>query len=389
MIKFVNYQSTLVYYDGPELIHATDHIGGNYIGMAVDTNEAIFKFLVVGVAPTTLRQLRRGAIDLRSLILEAASDGWYTSETVNINDPLEIQHMGESSIPDSLLPDDDYFVSDPINDENQAMLEATDRENFVVHVQFEPRNPDREHRLNCKDYGDFILCLNSLIVSTLHSIEFAEDSVSDKSDIGLDIVTPAAEGSLRVLFEASNSESDIFNPHHLLVRALQQIDLAIGNANDANGLKSLSEEHGEEFAKKFISFMQVLERSNVDLQYAWAEPRFQTGNLKSVSLSHVQHLVASIKQNSNTVLSTSKRSIEGQFERFQRSTGKWGLRTEDGLVEGIIEKEERPTKLDGLEVGAQYIFHCEARLTFSQAWKNASPTLTLRKFDTIKTSDVS
>ena len=383
MTKFLEYKSTITYYDGPEVILALDHLGGNYVGMAVDSDKTVFKFLVVGITPNALYLLRTGEVDLRSVLVDSAKYGWYFCETDSLEDPIKIEDQDMDSIPDMLLPEHGFFVTEPIDYQEDTMMEATNRDSFVLQIQFEPKNPQRAHRLNCKDYGDCILCLNSLITCTLpDGSTFSEGA--EYLNVDLDVVTPAAKGSLRVLLEASMVEVDMIDPHHSLVSALKRVDLAVGLTNDADSIKQLSDDHGDEFAKKFLKFMQVLNRSNVDLRYSWAEPRSQTGNSEKMTVNSVQNLVASIKAKSTEELSTVVRQVQGQFVRFARSTGKWGLQTEDGLVVGIVEKDERPTKLDGLEVGAYYTFECFEKQTFDQAWRNAKPTLILNTIHEIK-----
>ena len=377
MIKFIEYKSTLMFYDGPELIEAEDRIGGNYIGMALDRDRTAFKFLVVSVTPSVLYQLRHGEIDLRSVVLESAKDGWYVCETDSLEEQISIQNQGDDLIPDTLLPDEDYFVGDTIDHKEVVMLEATARRNFVLLLQIEPKNYHQIHRLNCKDYGDLITGLHFLIISAWRSDSTPTTAV-ERSKSDLYVVTPAEKGSIRVLFEASKADEDIVDPHRLLVRALEQIDLAISNTDDAEKVRKLSLELGVEFAKKFMKFMQVLHRSKVDLRYSWAEPRLQTGNSNRIRLSTVQKLVSSIENESHKVVKETVRSVHGKFVRFARQSGKWGLDTENGLVEGVVDAKERPNKLDGLEVGAHYTFECIERLTFVQVWTNTNPTLILR-----------
>ena len=57
-----------------------------------------------------------------------------------------------------------------------------------------------------------------------------------------------------------------------------------------------------------------------------------------------------------TNLSTEVVTLVGEFERFNRRTGLWRLRTEKGKFSGKIA--QGGPSLDGLEVGRRYRFVC-------------------------------
>ena len=377
MIKCIEYKSTLMYYDGPELIEANDRIGGQYIGVALDSSKTIFNFLVVGVNPKLLHQLRRGELDLRTVVVESASDGWYLCETDNLDEPIPIQDQGIASIPDELLPNENCFISEKIDSDDVTMLEATDRDRFVLQLCIESKRYDQLHRLKLKDYGDLIAGLNSLIVSTRES-DVSTPSQDERVKNELYVVTPAEPGSLRVLFEASKVDEDIFDPHRLLVRALKQIDTVINRDMDADYIKTLSSDYSAEFAKKLMKFMSILEKSEVDLRYSWAEPRFRTENSTKVSHTTAKNFVAAIKAKSSEVLFEADRTVHGCLVTVIRGSGKWGLITNSGVIEGTVDSEDRAAKLDGLTIGSEYTVECVEQQTFNQVWKDAKPTLILR-----------
>ena len=381
MIDFIEYRSTLAYYDGPEVFDASDRIGGNYIGMMLDSDVQAFKILVVGVAQDHLMRLRRGDIDLRSAILAAAEYGWYLCETDTLEGRIPISDRRTGAPTESMLPDENYYLSDPVDNQNAAMVTALERSNFVVSLKIEPINLLTPHRLKLKDYGDLISRLNSLISDT----KLFNSSAQEPAEIppaDLDIVTPATSGSLVVLLEASSPDNDIFRPHQFLVGALRQIDKAVHVTFDSESVEALASLRDVKFTKKYMQLLNVLNRCEVDLQYSWAEPRFQLGNSKSVTFAKTRSLVESIKARANDVMVEKERTVQGEFVRFNRRSGAWGLAVdEDSLVRGTIDRKEHPDQLDGLRVGARYTFTCVEKHTFGQAWKNEAPTLILRRIE--------
>ena len=86
----------LVYYDGVEVFEGRDAIGGHYIGLIIDTDGDIDRYLVTGALPERLRQFRSGTLDLRTLLLEAPGDEWYTTLAKSAyGDPLVLEPHNE------------------------------------------------------------------------------------------------------------------------------------------------------------------------------------------------------------------------------------------------------------------------------------------------------
>ena len=67
---------TLVYYDGVQVFEGRDLVGSHYLGVLIDDSSPADRYLVAGVAPERLRLFRAGAVDLRTLFLEAGADAW-------------------------------------------------------------------------------------------------------------------------------------------------------------------------------------------------------------------------------------------------------------------------------------------------------------------------
>lgn len=376
MISHIRYRSTLEYCDGPVVIEASDRIGGNYLGIALESETKAFRFLVLGVSPDQVTQVRCGEVDLRSVVISSSEHGWFLCETDRLDEPVKIEERS-GQVPEWMLPHEEHFLADLLGHENPAMAEAKERDNFAIHIKMEPKDRDKAHRLKLKEYGDVILGLDDLIRSAGDAL-FSDVEGFKKSQLELDIVTPAAAGSLEVVLEASNSDNDLFSPHDAFVKSLSRIDLALGHTTGVDHLKQLSSENGPKFTMSLMKLFGILNRSNIDFRYSWAEPQFQLGNVTSLKSSMASQLIQSIQSKSHDILHTSVRNVEGRFSRFNREKGTWALETENELVSGFVDKTERLEKLDGLVVDKSYVFQCKETLTLGQALKQARPTLVLQ-----------
>lgn len=73
----------LVYYDGIQVFEGLDSVCGHHVGVLIDDSGPADRYLVTGVAPERLRLFRAGAIDLRTLFLEAGTDEWRLADVTD------------------------------------------------------------------------------------------------------------------------------------------------------------------------------------------------------------------------------------------------------------------------------------------------------------------
>ena len=106
----IEIKSILAYYDGPDVISASDRFGNQYLGLAQEPRSLSFRFLIVKVVPLQVTQLDRGTSDLRSVINESSEFGWFECETDNLEAPIPLSGRIRHPIPDSLLPASGYFL---------------------------------------------------------------------------------------------------------------------------------------------------------------------------------------------------------------------------------------------------------------------------------------
>ena len=78
-MKTIKHTNTLVYYDGVQVFVGQDANGVRYVGAMIDSPGDADRYLVVAVPQAGLRRFYAGELDLRTLLLESAADGWHTA----------------------------------------------------------------------------------------------------------------------------------------------------------------------------------------------------------------------------------------------------------------------------------------------------------------------
>ena len=372
-------KDVISYSDGPEIIEALDRNGGHFIGLVSDSDTFTFKVLLVGVPPSEINRFRVGEVDLRSLVETAAPYGWYICETDDLS--LGIEAIGQAhSIPDDLLPSTGGFLRDGMDKEDAVLRRATERQNFVVLLKFEPKDHHRQHRMNLRSYADLVGELHDLIAVSGTSGFSGRMRTEIRKKVCVDVVVSPKEGSLELFLEASNPDNDMFNPHMHLVQAFERIDNAMTSNITESSIKELSEKLGHEFAIGLIALLKKIEASEIDFNYFWTEPRHESVGGNAIKLADAKAMLAIVDEKSESILYSKPRAYTGAFVQFYTKTGKWGLLTESGQhVVGDSEGSDSGSLLAGLVVDETYTFRCEEILTFGQAWRNAKPTLVLKE----------
>ena len=114
-MKNIKHVDTLVYYDGVQVFVGQDSAGGRYLGVMTSRFDQVDQYLVTKVKQERLDQFCSGAIDLRSLLLASASDGWYLTRTgADFDQPLALEQQKGNLAKSDFLPAEGFLLSETI-----------------------------------------------------------------------------------------------------------------------------------------------------------------------------------------------------------------------------------------------------------------------------------
>lgn len=367
----VHYTATLFYYDGPQVFEARDDIGGRYVGVAVTLPGDRDGHLVKGVAPDSLRKFRAGKMDLRSLLLEVEADGWYlTHPEFNFDVPIELEKQNSPLAGSEYLPDEGFLLHEHPTD-NSVVREARMRNNFVMEFTANALDGVMQSRIPSDIYKQLLGVIESLSRNAHKSICRASNMRYSQISHAMDVVVPASSGSFRFMLEGAR-QPDVFGHNELSV-AWERVDKVVLSALKSEEQPEALQQYRGHLAGACLEFLKLLAKRKIDVSYAWANPNSSRANALNVSATQAAPLVASLSKIDN--LGAEDVTLVGDFEKFNRNTGTWGLQTEDGKAEGKIRDSN--LSLDGLQVGESYRFHCIEEITQSLAGNEVS-TLYLR-----------
>ena len=381
-MKTITPKATLFWYDGPQVFEARDAIGGHYVGVAVEEPPGVSRHVVVGLPPAELHRLQAGALDLRACLVEAGAEEWHlTPVDVDLAEPLRLDPQAGSLEATGLLPDEGFFLHLDSPDES-TLVESRTRNRLVMELAAEPPEAASEHRIRLDTYLEILGEVQTLVRHAYRSAwrKLSKDyrGMLDQ-DTGpmLDVVVPASGGSFRVLLEATQAPNLIGESE--LARALRRVDALFEEVGEPDRALATVREHRGHFAGSYLRLLQVLAERETSLRYSWAEPSAAGASHRSVTSAEADRLVQVLSEVSN--LSTESVELVGDFEKFNRATGLWGLLTEAGKEQGKI-RDGGPS-LDGLEVGARYRFSCVEEIERTEGTGRERRTLYLESHDPV------
>ena len=107
----IRYRETLDYCDGVQLFAADDEAGRGYIAVLVETGGGADRYLVTRCAGGQLRRLQSGGVDLKTLLLESAREGWYLAEVTDFGEPIALNRRRTTPVPEAFLPAAGFYLA--------------------------------------------------------------------------------------------------------------------------------------------------------------------------------------------------------------------------------------------------------------------------------------
>lgn len=376
-MRRIHYTGTLFYYDGPQIFEARDAIGGHYVAVMIPPQNRKERYLVAGVAPEQLRQFRQGSVDLRTLIINSDEEERYlTTVTADLTDlslaPLNVSLSDSGFLPGSGLVIHEYEADDLV------LNEARKRNNLVLGITIEPPETTGGHRVRAYTFTAILHHIQNLIKHAYTVARRTNPSRDRRPDDDMmDVVVPAAAGSFQFVLEAA-AGPDLFGSNDL-EDALRQIDMLFEQNGEPQELINFVQNIRGHLPGSYLRLLRLLVEKNTGLRYSWAEPKSERPRQNGVSHAQAGSLVEVLSTIRN--LGSEPTTLEGQFDRFDRTNGNWALLTDDGRRSGKLRQGE--STLDGLQVGAHYRFHCDEEIDSVEVTGRESRTLYLNSYESV------
>ena len=369
--KTFKYEATLDYCDGPLIIQLTDTIGGNYLGIVRDHDDA---FVVVGTPPELIHKFRCGIVDLKAVILGSETDPWYLASITDDQQTVQASPQFGKSIKHEITPEEGSFLHyHSVSASDEISKLARDRGTTLIQLSLDSLDIHRLNRLSTDMFRKLLLRVQTLLDSAYSGF------------VNLDVVVPARQGSFQVLLDASSSYQDSLVGHTDFITGLEVVDslFSFAEDDDSSEFEKFIEEHSDKqgLIKAYYDLLLFLNNGKVSFAYGWFEHTGRSNNT-SLSLRQTQNLVASVstlvKHRVDRVIKEIE--ITGVLVSCNVQKGSWGLITEtNSSISGRVRQAKRLT-LNGLVIGKRYMFLCEQQSSISTFLSNQSPNVYLVEY---------
>jgi len=378
-MKTIRCTTMLDYCDGPLLFEARDRIGGHYLAMTVETSGGEDEYAVVGVEPERLRQFRTGLVDLRLLFEEAGEHEWFLAKATALDEPLNLRPQTSALSRSGLLPEEGFVL--PYMPTGAFVLkEAKARNNLMLELVVEPPESATGHRVRVDTYAGLLNQVQTMMKHAYRSVlkelpSSYQPSIRPSEAVLMDVVVPAAAGSMRVVLEAAHPP-DLLGGSEVAL-ALHRVDTFFENAANPDLALETAKHHRGHLAGAYLRLLRFLEHRETGLSYSWAEPASEQANSRAVSASEAVALAQALAK--VTSLGTEEVAFAGEFMKVNRDTRAWGLDTGTRIETGKVI-DDGPS-LNGLTVGSRYKFFCVEKIEAVEGTGRETRCLYLQKFE--------
>lgn len=361
MSRVVQVSTTLVEYDGPQVVLAEDQFGTSYVGVAVDRAAQGDTFLLAAASRGRLRALLSGQIDLRAVFAAPETTPLLTTDW---NEGLAATWLEVAEIvdsPEEWLPSEGFLVSDFLAeaaDDAGAELqaEAIDRNRGVVRLSI---GPPGDAEVEAENLSTALHSFQQLLKQGLQrSVRDLDQKIKnhflDPDQYEL-VVFGFSPGSFRVHLEAK-ALPDLFGGSGL-ERAFARIDqmAAAIESTDAS-LEAVRQNHGH-LASAYMKFLEFVAGAEAPVRYSWTTP---AQSVRSHAITPDQAALVLEALGRERELGSEWVQLEGTFVKVNTKTGSWTLEDADGREHSGSLHEDADDILSGVVVKeTSYQLVCE------------------------------
>lgn len=370
-MKIFTIKDVLFYYDGPQVLEARDSIGGHYILLAID--QPVGQFCAVGVSPESLRQFKRGEVDLLSLFENRTRDrSWHIVDQSMVNPDLfeEISaHVGE--VYADYLPEEGFYL-EPKKSGSALVDLAHETKQLAIELILDP--PDAtDHRIRLESIGQVLIGIQRVVDYSFKAILRDGPDDSGKSSSSSLQLAGISSGSVKLAIYSE--EVSMFGGSHLSP-AMKLVESLLRSASDPTLVVKLLRSYPGHLSTTFVKFLETLVELETPIQLTWASALSDEVNMVALSTREARAALEGIRK---VVYEAGEiRIVKGILKKIDLDSGAWRIGSGRNAVHG--KTADGGPSLSSLVAGEYYVFTCNEHLEISSSGRDRK-TLFLEKID--------
>ncbi len=355
---------TLVYYDRPQLIVATDPVGTKYLCMLTEELEERDKFLCAAVSSARLAEFRDGALDLLQIFNNPEVGELYEGDAEYSAEEFSLAVEPARQIPEQWYPQEGFFLA-PQEAADTATTEARARGKAVINFALSPPEARDALQIEVQRLASGLQIFQNLVRHAYNKSirglnRSTRDLLSDSINYQMEVYG-FSEGSFTVNMQSKLSANDLLGSVNI-EKALRLVDEAVAASGDPEQAIRFLKEHTGFFLSAYRSLLKFVVDNDSPLKYEWATPGFTTDKQSTMSVDVATELYDILVRQES--MATEFVTLVGVVTAAHTDTGSWTLLSEedDTKYSGKLPPDSA-VHLAGITLRTErYRFDCEERL---------------------------
>ncbi|MGC1376995.1 MAG: DUF6575 domain-containing protein [Anaerolineales bacterium] len=360
MKKLLEYQATLIYYDGVQLFTGKDQLGTQYICLLVEQGDQGDRFLCAPISQGKLSAFYHSGVDLRDIFIFPESDELFLIETEDIlQKNLELQAVVEP-VPEGWLPDTGFIYEKPVEGADTIVSQSKEKNRAIISLSVNPPEALEETKITTNHLIDVLAIYQTLVKHAYNKVSkgvkgivkevLSVDNQSDLSVIGF------SPGSFTIHFE-SETRADLVG-YVDIAKGLQCIDEMTQSLEDTKQALEVIKKYKGHLAKAYLRLLEIISQRNIPVKYIWTIPEYQQPIAYSINQQRAKEVYKELIKIEK--LGVENIEFVGKFTKADVIHKKWAAETLDQKVYSGRLGKSKNISLSGVVMDQQfYRFVCE------------------------------
>ncbi len=350
------YITTLIYYDGHQLVVVKDEVDTYYLCILTDEDGLLY--CSVALSRARYSSLINNQIDVREAFVKRESVNWYQLRTQDITNSEFILETMLGEIPEGFLPDPGLMASPPTTSD-ELIFFSKERNNIVSEISVEPPEAS-EHNISAKTLSLLLDAFQGLVKRSLSTTRKLQNITNRHLAVDSHIVDVCAfsPGSFKIRFE-SRTGLDLIGDSDMEI-AFGLIEKVLSSSAEPEKIATALEGYKGHFVTNLIKLLRVASESKTYLKLSWAKPSFNHVRSITVEYRHIPPLLALLTSKEEMLVETIV--LVGLLKKADVDSGAWRIKNDDDNKEYSGSIHESGLSLSGLKTDSRYKVVCIERI---------------------------
>lgn len=331
-MRMLNHKETLLHFDVPILISATDNLGVNFVCLLIEQTENEEQYLCIPLSKGRFNLLKLGEISLREAFVSVETNEYYIGNSKNGNlASIQTHAINSDEINSEWLPDDGTYLESKRETGSTVFSDAIDKQRAIIHCTLNPPESFQESKITAEHLSEAVRLFQRLIKHTYESAikeskfsKQVKELVQSSRNYTLEIYG-VSEGSFTIHMQTAEPV-DLLG-YANIAKALEVIDTINFDADDPQiVIDTLSRQNGH-FVSAYKDLLQFVVETNTPFAYEWSMPSKKKSTRTSIVPRQAKPLYEAISERSE--LGKEEITLTGRFSKIDEDYNKWRLISDD------------------------------------------------------------